>query len=405
MGKIFYAYAVRADAPDGAPDVFLNLPATPYELLDALDALRLDRESRVNFMVDEYYRFSSLAHFLSKPSDLYELNALAQKLSELDDRQAAAFEGLLEIESQILKEAPYGLPDLIDIAYSTGCCHVVDGIENDAELGRFCAENDLVPGTEALPDTVFELLDFEQIGREHRLSEGGVLVERDAEHSGGYVERHSDLVRVYQDLDLTPRAPDYTILLEVSKGFFNDPGYDSGKTAQLKLPATPEALSAALDAVGAWDWREAGWRCLDCRAPQLADAISDNECGIDALNQLAQKLADMEPQALSAYKALLEAAGCRDLGEAEQRIHTLDEYIFSPQLGSPIDVAKGELSIILAEEDAAQLLPCLDLRRYGQALIERCGGMLTEYGLIERKDGQPVQAPEQQPSQGGMEMM
>lgn len=39
----------------------------------------------------------------------------------------------------------------------------------------------------------------------------------------------------------------------------------------------------------------------------------------------------------------------------------------------------------------------------GQGLY-RCGGILTDYGLIERTDGQPVQSIENQPKQGGMEM-
>ena len=47
----------------------------------------------------------------------------------------------------------------------------------------------------------------------------------------------------------------------------------------------------------------------------------------------------------------------------------------------------------------------LNLYQYGQALIERCGGSLTAYGLIEREDHQPVQTMENKPSQGGMEML
>jgi len=404
LSEIFNVYAVREDDPDSGAEVFLTLPASPYELLDALDKLRLGGNDRVKCGVDEYYQFGSLAAFLDEPNDLYELNALAQKLSELDDRQAVAFEGLLEMERRD-KKGPVGLPRLIDLACSTGCCHMVGEALSDSQLGRFCAENGFVSGMDSLPDTVFDLLDFERIGREHRRREGGVLVERDAEHPGGYVERHSDLVETYKELDLKPKAPDYSILLEVSKGFFNDPSYDSGKTTQLKLPAAPETLSDALDAVGAWDWREAGWRCLDCRTPQLTDTISDNEYSIDTLNQLAQKLAKLDPKALPAYKALLDAANCHDLDKAEQLMDTLDEYIFSPQFSSPIEVAKGELSVILAEWDAALLTPHLNLNEYGQSLIQRCGGLLTDYGLIERKDGQPVQAMERQPRQGGMEMM
>ena len=157
----------------------------------------------------------------------------------------------------------------------------------------------------------------------------------------------------------------------MSKGFFNDPSYDSGRTAQLKLPASPETLNAALEAVGAWDWREAGWSCLDCRVPALTEMISDAEEGIDHLN--------------------------KDLQGAETLMDSLDQYIFSPQYSSPIEVAKGELSVVLCNEDAATLTPHLNLYQYGQALIQRCGGTLTAYGLIERHDGQPVQTMETQP--------
>lgn len=84
---------------------------------------------------------------------------------------------------------------------------------------------------------------------------------------------------------------------------------------------------------------------------------------------------------------------------------TLDKYIFSPQYGSPIDVAKGELSNILREKDMETLMPHLNLYQYGQSLIQKCGGALTTYGLIERQDGQPVREMHEGPKQGGMEML
>lgn len=280
---------------------------------------------------------------------------------------------------------------------------MVDEALNDSQLGRFLAENGFVPGVDDLPDAVFDMLDFERIGREHRQREGGILMERTADHPGGYAEQHSELVNAYKTLDLTPKTPDYAILLKVSKGFFNDSAYDSDKTVQLKLPAAPEALNAALTALDVWDWREAGWSCQDCRVPSLMDAASDTD-DIHEVNQLAQRLADMEPKALAAYKALLSATDCRNLQLAEQLMDTLDEYTFSPQFSSPIEVAKGQLSVILCDGEREQITPYLNLYKYGQELIQDGGGVLTDYGLLERKDAQPVQAMEQQPQQGGMEM-
>ena len=396
---IFYAYASRR-GPEGNTKAFLTLPATPYEMLDMLDELRLGADDVIKVRIDEYYGFLSVAPLLADQNDLLELNALAQKLSELDDEQATVFEGLLEIKIRA-KEGPIELPDIINMAHSTQSCRMIGEALNDSQLGLYCAENGLVPDVDKLPRQVFDLLDFERIGREYRQKAGGLFVERTADHPGGYVERSGEMADVYKDLDLTLKMPDYTILLQVSKGFFNDSEYDSDKIVLLKLPAAPAELDAVLDSLDTWDWREAGWTCVDCRVLALADAVSDAD-DIKFLNHLAQKLADMAPKDLTACKALLEATNCRNLSTAEQLIDTLDQYIFSPQYSSPTEVAKGQLSLVLAEQEASVLVPHLDLPGYGKDLMQTLGSTMTSYGLIERKDHQPIQAPQQDIQKGGM---
>lgn len=364
MGKIFYVYVAR----ENGGEAFLNLPATPWELLDAQDKLRLKDGETPYTSIEEYYRFDSLGPVLSGDCSLEELNALAQKLSGLDERQSIAFEGMLRMENGAVT-----LPRAIDLAYSTDRCHVVDEAMNDAQLGRFYAENGFVLEVEDLPDEVFDLLDFERIGREMRQGEGGVFTE------GGYVLRHSRPVEVYKALDLTLKAPEYTILLEMRDG------------EQLRLPS---------DYLPSF----APFQCLDCKVPSLTDIITGCEEDIHTVNSLARTLADMEPEQITAYKALLEATECKDLDQAAQLADRLDDYIFTPQCSSPVNVAMGELSVILAQRDVQQITLCMDLDRYGQALIQRDGGALTDYGLICRKDGEPVQDIEQEPQWGGMEM-
>ena len=373
--KVIYSIELRKKgAPDSGAYTELCLPATPYELLDVQDRLRLKEGESMWWRITNCYRFRDTAQFLSG-EDLYAVNTLVQKLSELDGRQCTAFAGLLQMEQA--KGGPGSISRLIDLAYSTGCCHVVDEALDDFQLGQFCAKSGFVPGVEELPDTVFDLLDFEQIGREHRQREGGVLVECSADHPGGYVEQHSGLVEAHKGMDLMPKVPDYTILLKAEDG------------TQWKLP------SSSLP--------EGQYTCLDCRVPDLISAISDAE-DITSIQRVAQRLADMEPEELNKFKALFATADFPDLDSAEQLMDTLDQYIFSPQFSSPIEVAKGELSNILAELEAEIIIPHLNLYQYGQALIEKCGGVLTDYGLIARKDRQPVQAMEDQPQQGGMEM-
>lgn len=339
MDKVFYVTSVREQDWDSRAEMSPLLPATPYELLDSMEKLRLAPGAPVQVLVEALYRFDDLSAILSEPCDLYALNALAQRLCELPEMDCAAFEGLLEME---IRQAGDAIPlsRLLDLAYSTDCCHVVGDALNDGQLGRFYAENGFVPGVEDLPEELFDLLDFERIGRERRLAEGGVFT------SQGYVLRHSELrrappVQAFQ-------VPDYLIQME--------------------------------DGI-----------CLDCCVPCLTDLII--EAGDSPLiARLERRLADMADR--TAYKALLEALDCQDLRQAVVLADTLGSYLFTPHISSPVEMAKDTLSYILSEREAERLMPYLNLYQYGEALLKKGGGVLTSYGLLERRDGQPVQGME-----------
>lgn len=385
MKPFFTVYLKKAYPPDSNAHAVLNLPAAPYKVLDALDRLRLGKNGSMLWEITEYSQFGELRPRIDKNGSLYELNALAQRLSELDEEQSAAFAGLVEMEHTI---KPIPLPRLIDLAHSTECCHMLLDALNDSQLGRIRAESGQVPGIAALPKETFEILDFEQIGRRTRIAENGVFVERSMDHPGGYMARHSPLLEVYKTLDLTPKEPDYTMLLEVS--------HDCG-AAQLKLPASEQELDAVPQALDEPDWQDLSWTCLDCKAPSLMDAVSEAR-DIHAVNDFAGMLAQMDSKTLVLYKALLEASDCQDILRARLLAIHLPDYIFSPQFSSPEELAKEELSVLLCEPSAATILPYVNLQKYGEALIKQCGGELTGYGLIERTDGHPIQSPRQ----GGM---
>ncbi len=83
------------------------------------------------------------------------------------------------------------LSRLIDYAHNDLCCHVVEDVMTDGELGKFLAEVGFVPDVAALSDAAFELLDFQRIGKEHRETKGGVFT------GWGYVERNSELYLIH----------------------------------------------------------------------------------------------------------------------------------------------------------------------------------------------------------------
>ena len=123
-------FSVYMGDPDRSNHAELDLPATPWELIDALDKLRLVDGREPYWQVEDIGRYGFLAPLLDD-SDLYQFNALAEQLSTFDHVEAIAFEGLVQMEVDELCQTNGGeltLQRLLDLAYSVDCCHVVPGI-------------------------------------------------------------------------------------------------------------------------------------------------------------------------------------------------------------------------------------------------------------------------------------
>ena len=180
--------------------------------------------------------------------------------------------------------------------------------------------------------------------------------------------------------------------------------YDGEMSASLKLPATGETLDKVLDKIGAGSWQETRFECIDCKAPMLSKLI-DNDAGIAEVNQLAETLSQMPQKQLTEYKAILAAVEPNDFNSAVHLIERMDEYLVSLQYETLEDIARDELNFIADPAPVEVIIPHLDLEGYGAALVKGLNAELTDYGMVERQDRQPVQTPEEQPRQGGMEMM
>ena len=119
MDKILTVYLGNSNTEAGTE---LALLASPYELLDAMDKLRLEDSEKPYWEITEWYGFKSLVPLLTEDCDFYELNALTEKLSNLDEWQSSAFGGLVQMDIG-KKDGAITLPRLIDLAVSADCCH------------------------------------------------------------------------------------------------------------------------------------------------------------------------------------------------------------------------------------------------------------------------------------------
>ena len=382
------AFTVSLCNPDKDTYVTLELPADPYAVLDAWERLRLAPDTRVEWEMEDYGEFPVLFPGLQSGEGFPALNALAERLTSLDSRQRTAFEGLVKLQDGRPME-----PDaLITLSEQAKHCQVAPEATDDASLGRVYAANGSIPEVKDVPDKVFELLDFQLLGRRIRQSAGGVFTRQ------GYVVPDGNWKPTEgQEPRIAPEAPTGFFRLELQLG---------EERAELTLPAGQELVEVRerMEAVGL---PNCAVTAFHSRVPQLPAAWVTPE-RLDTLNCLAIRLmvlAERDSLALIKYKAVLEVSSISSLEDAMALTERLDAYNLNWAAASPEDVARGELRRSMGEENADLLCWYLNLYGYGEALIQQYGGELTDYGLLTRADGQPVQKPlPPQPTRGGVQM-
>ena len=400
MGKkIFGVYLAIEGVLDNEAHAKLDLPASPWALWDAMDKVRLQDGETLYLEIDDYYAFDALApHLVNMDIGLNELNDLAGQLAKLDTIQGIAYRGLLEMAVQEKVQANGGIitmQELRDLAVSAGadCCHVVDA-SDDAQLGRFYAENDFVPELEGVPDAVFDMLDFARIGKALRTGEGGVYV------GGCYVLRDGGLLTAPPCPKELPEKPGY--LFRLTLGLH--PDYGDDRTATLNLPASEKELEEAQERLGTLQWENTVVLDYDGIIPNAA-AFADLPTETESFNEFAKAVKDIPARQvqLPKLKALLEQFEVQDIGTAILLAERMDEYILTPELSSPQETAVDQLRFLLDDAAAEQLIPHVNLFTYGNEVIRQDNAALTPYGLLHRADYQPMLSPalENQMNMGG----
>ena len=392
MGKrILRVYLAKNDTPYSAAYAKLELPASPWELWDAMDKVRLQTDDILYMEIEDYYAFEYLSpHLDGLDISLNELNDLAAQLAALDEVQGIAFEGMFSIEVQRKVNANGGvitLQDLRDLAVSakTDCYHVVDAAD-DAQLGRFYAENEFVPELDGISDEVFEMLDFTGIGRMMRCSENGVFV------GSLYMLQDGELTAAPPVQKTLPERPGY--LFRLTLGLHPDIGDD--RTVTLILPAAEAELLDAQAQLGTEGWEGVAVIDYDGIIPYAAE-FTDLPMELDEFNMLAAAVRDMPSpeKQLPKLKALLKQFEVQDIETAMGLTEHLDDYVLTPGISSPQEAALDQLCFIMDREEAVRLIPYVNLFNYGETVIHADNAALTSYGLLHREDYQPMQTPVQ----------
>ena len=398
--KIFQVYLAKADVPNNDAYATLDLPASPWEAWDAMEKVRLQTDDILYMEIEDYYAFEYLSpHLDGLDISLNELNDLAAQLAALDEVQGIAFEGMFSIAVQRKVNANGGvitLQDLRDLAVSakTDCYHVVDAAD-DAQLGRFYAENDFIPELDGVSDAVFKMLDFAGIGRMMRHGENGVFV------GSLYVLQDGELTTAPPCAKDLPEKPGY--LFRLTLGLHPDIG--DARAVTLDLPAAEAELLDAQAQLGTEGWEGVAVIDYDGIIPYAAE-FTDLPMELDEFNVLAAAVRDMPSpeKQLPKLKALLKQFEVQDIATAMGLTEHLDDYVLTPEISSPQETAIDQLYFMTDDHSAELLISHVNLYAYGCDLIREDNAVLSPYGLLHRADYQPMLTPVQQIQEPEMTM-
>ena len=396
MAEKIFEVEVSNSSPRGYETAtVLKMPATWAEFHDALQKARI-KDARHCENELTCIRFHGVTNtMIGQNVDLYDLNLFAQRLDALNEDQKIGLEALLHMEqSRYTGSIP--LDRLIDLTYNTDVCCLAPHIFNRQELGMFLYENEM------LSDEAMSLLDtlekgsrfraklLELLGEQHQEEHGGVFTRN------GYTELGGDIQTIHEHRPgetLYFHRSGAPVVLEMRKRHFDDPAYDSDKTAVLNLPASDADIWRAVGEVAAASPKECAFRCTDCRIPSLREAINDaieDGGGLEQANRFARQLAKnlriWDLNDLIKYKALLAASGPPDLEQAAELAKDLDQYELRPEIAANWEYA----AVVLREKYPdlpEELFQTPQAARIGQQMLEDIHVVITDYGLLRRKDG------------------
>ena len=315
----------------------------------------------------------------------------------LDEVQEVAFDGFLRMEVQNKVDTNGGvitLQDLRDLAVSakTDCYHVVDAAD-DAQLGRFYAENDFIPELDGVSDAVFKMLDFAGIGRMMRCSENGVFV------GSLYVLRDGELTTAPPVQKALPGKPGY--LFRLTLGLHPDIG--DARTVTLDLPAAEAELLDAQEQLGVEGWEGVTVIDYDGIIPYAAD-FTDLPMELEEFNAFTKAARDIPRSEVPKLKALLKQFEVQDIATAISLTECLDDYVLTPEISSPQETAIDQLHFMTDDHSAELLISHVNLYAYGCDLIREDNAVLSPYGLLHRADYQPMLSPMQETQKMEMKM-
>lgn len=363
----------------------LELPATAYEIRDALQKLRVtDREDVYqDVAVVSCSLLPELSGVRLDSPTLDELNFFAKRMDQLSEQEKRIFRA---VGRQLIPQNPedelVSMRDLINSTYDLEDVIVVAGIRTDEELGAFVIENDLHDDVASIPANALYLLDKKRIGQLQRENEGGMFTDGSYVVTGSY-----ERTEIYDGVTLPhEKAEDgYVFRLQVAEAPVNSSDETADSAQWLVLPADRTEADLLAQAHNEGCIEDCVYYGFESAIPQIASEMFGDMLEFDTLNRLAACITKMSDMDQVIFKAALTAEKPQGIREALDIAEHLQEYELSYYADAPSSFFKEYLRHHLDSHFDGKWLDMLPAQKEGEQLLKRLGATDTEYGVISAR--------------------
>lgn len=161
MDKVFKVEITNGEPNGYLSATFLDLPASENEYIQAQIQAKVANSEKMETEVLQVYQ-GPVTTDMVDDAPFSDLNTLAAVLSQLDDTQAFALEGMLKIRQEATGVQEVPVSDILHMADNTDRCMVAAHIWDHLALGHLLYETELMPGSAA------QLLDVTKAGSEYQ---------------------------------------------------------------------------------------------------------------------------------------------------------------------------------------------------------------------------------------------
>lgn len=352
----------------------LNLPATDYEIRDAIQRARgiNSKEGYSGISIVSCANLPELTDIRLDTATIQEINFFAKRLDTLSEEEKVILQALLQQRYQNGKyEDGISMKELINLTYDLDNVMIASNITNDTELGRFVIENELNDDINSIPQTALYLLDKSQIGQMQREIDGGVYIDNYYICTGNYEDQE-----VY-DGEHLPQTTEDTYWV------FRLKTYDRNKEiSTIELPIGFEEAEKIKEELSN---HKAVINECDSIIPQIDFKLIDNSFNICTLNQLAYRIKNMSEQEQIKFKAVIETENIQNLDTALDIADHIAKYELAYYCCDEDDFMKSYLTHHLPTNFDPLWINDIVCDTTSCSLIKKLNAKVSSYGIISAR--------------------